>query len=77
MGDPARIPTVLQAIERIWRAHPDWRLGQLVCNLAAWADPTQEVVWDIEDDVLVAEVQRHLAQLDSDGAETHQVPRSA
>jgi len=62
MRDPDRIPLVLQEIERIWRLHPDWRLGQLVCNLAAWADPTQNVVWDVEDDVLVAEAQRHLEQ---------------
>ncbi|HMC64574.1 MAG TPA: hypothetical protein VKI65_06520 [Gemmataceae bacterium] len=62
MRDPERISTVLEQIERIWRLHPDWRLGQLVSNLAAWADPTRDGVWDIEDDVLVAEIERHLAQ---------------
>jgi hypothetical protein len=62
MRDPERIPLVLQEIERLWRLHPDWRLGQLVCNLAAWADPTQNIVWDVEDDVLVAEAQHHLEQ---------------
>ena len=61
MRDPSRIPKVLEAIEKIWRLHPDWRLGQLVCNLAAWSDPTQNIVWDIEDDSLMAEVERHLA----------------
>lgn len=62
MRDPKRIPVVLQEIERLWRAHPDWRLGQLVCNLAAWADPSQNIVWDVEDEILVAEAQRHLNQ---------------
>jgi uncharacterized protein YihD (DUF1040 family) len=62
MRDPNRIPLVLQEIERLWQAHPDWRLGQLVCNLAAWADPMQNIVWDVEDEVLVAEAQRHLEQ---------------
>ena len=62
MRDPNRIPLVLQEIEKLWRLHPDWRLGQLICNLAAWADPTQNIVWDVEDDVLVAEVQCHLKQ---------------
>ena len=38
------------------------RLGQLVCNLAAWVDPSQNIVWDVEDDVLLAEAQRHLAK---------------
>jgi uncharacterized protein YihD (DUF1040 family) len=62
MRDANRIGTVLEAIERIWRLHPDWRLGQLVCNVAAWVDPTQEVIWDLEDDVLVKEIERHLEQ---------------
>jgi hypothetical protein len=62
MRDPNRIPLVLQEIERLWRLHPDWRLGQVICNLAAWADPTQNIVWDVEDDVLMAEAQRHLEQ---------------
>lgn len=62
MRDPKRIPVVLQEIERLWQAHPDWRLGQLVCNLAAWADPSQNIVWDVEDEILVAEAQRHLNQ---------------
>ena len=63
MRDPQRISVVLEQVERIWRLHPDWRLGQLICNLAAWADPTQNIVWDIEDDTLIAEIQQHLSQL--------------
>lgn len=62
MRDPDRIPKVLRDVERLWRLHPDWRLGQLICNLAAWADPTENIVWDIEDDALVAEIRRHLRQ---------------
>ena len=61
MRDPERIPLVLQEIEKVWRLHPDWRLGQLVCNLAAWIDASQNIVWDVEDDALVAEAQRHAA----------------
>jgi len=68
MRDPKRIPLVLQEVERIWQAHPDWRLGQLICNLSAWADPTQNIVWDVENEVLVAEVQRHLEQLGESAA---------
>ncbi len=62
MRDPERIPLVLQEIERAWRLHPDWRLGQLVCNLAAWIDASQNIVWDVEDDALVAEARRHVAE---------------
>lgn len=70
MRDPDRIPLVLKEIEKVWRLHPDWRLGQLVCNLAAWVDPTQNIVWDVEDDVLLAEAQRHLAK-DADAGEVN------
>lgn len=32
MRNPERIPTILKAIEEVWRQHPDWRLGQLLFN---------------------------------------------
>ncbi len=63
MRDPNRITEVLEQIEKIWRLHPDWRLGQLLSNLAAWNNPTaREAVWDIEDDVLITEIQKHITQ---------------
>lgn len=65
MRDPNRIPEVLEEIEHLWRLHPDWRLGQLISNLAAWSDPVEGSVYDIEDDALVEEVHRHLSQLAS------------
>lgn len=58
MRNPERIPEVLAEIERIWRMYPDMRLGQLVSNIADWAETS---VWDIEEDDLTAEIQRHLA----------------
>ena len=62
MRDPERIRVVMQEIEKLWRLHPDWRLGQLVCNLAAWIDASQNIVWDVEDDALIAEAQQHVAK---------------
>lgn len=59
MRDPDRIPEVLEELERIWRHYPSWRLGQLITNVADWADQS---VWDLEEDVLLAEIKRHLAQ---------------
>jgi hypothetical protein len=56
--DPERISTVLKSLEKIWRRHPDWRLGQLIANIADWAD---ETVWDLDEDSLLAEIERHLA----------------
>ena len=63
MRNPDRIPQVLEEIEQLWRQHPDWRLGQLICNLAAWADPDAASPYDLEDDELVAEIERHMSQL--------------
>lgn len=57
---PERIPLVLQKVEEIWREHPDWRLGQLIENISMWADPAQVSAWDLEDNVLVAQIKRHL-----------------
>ncbi|OHD18657.1 MAG: hypothetical protein A2Y38_19490 [Spirochaetes bacterium GWB1_59_5] len=50
MRDPERISKVLAQIERIWRANPDWRFGQLFVNALEGND----VPYYIEDDVLLA-----------------------
>ena len=42
------------------RRYPALRLGQLVANVADWAD---EGVWDVEDEDLLRVARRHLAQL--------------
>ncbi len=62
MRDAQRIPSILKHVEGLWRLHPDWRLGQLVCNLAAGVDPSRNAVWDIEDEQLVAEIERFVSQ---------------
>jgi hypothetical protein len=33
MRDPARIPRICKKLEKVWKKHPDQRLGQLVSNL--------------------------------------------
>ena len=33
MRDPARIPRILNRLGELWTQVPDWRLGQLFCNL--------------------------------------------
>ena len=33
MRDPKRIDTVLNKLKELWELVPDWRLGQLVCNI--------------------------------------------
>jgi NADPH-dependent curcumin reductase CurA len=51
---------VLAAIAELWRHHPDWRLGQLVANVAGWTDIE---IWDVEDEQLIEAVRQHLLQL--------------
>ena len=38
MRDPNRIEPMLKAIKELWNLVPDWRLGQLVVNLARASD---------------------------------------
>jgi hypothetical protein len=51
---------LLEAVAELRRRYPDWRLGQLVANIAGWAD---QDVWDVEDEQLLAAAQLHLQQL--------------
>ena len=37
MRNPERIEEVLQALSDAWHKVPDWRLGQLLCNLQSAA----------------------------------------
>lgn len=52
MRNPERINRVIESIRRVWHLVPDWRLGQLLCNLS------REVgTWNsffVEDDLLEA-----------------------
>ena len=33
MRDPNRIPNVCKRLAELWSKVPDWRLGQLFCNI--------------------------------------------
>ena len=46
------------ALTELSRLYPHWRIGQLVANVAGWADAD---IWDAEDANLLAAVQNHLA----------------
>jgi hypothetical protein len=66
MTDP-KYPRLEEAVHRnlcdvlleIRRRFPDWRLGQLVCNLSTLSDSGFEV-WDIEDEQLLDSAVRFL-----------------
>ncbi|TBN14672.1 hypothetical protein [Hyunsoonleella pacifica] len=52
MRDKNRIPKILNELERIWRANPDFRLGQLIVVGVKPKEPCSEV-FNIEDDDLL------------------------
>ncbi len=51
---------LLAVIAALCQCYPDWRFGQLVANVAGWAD--QEVC-DVEDEQLLEAARLHLEQL--------------
>ena len=58
MRDPARIHEILKVIEELWQKEPDWRLGQLFCNLV----PKFELsTYFIEDDEVLEQLKTFLA----------------
>jgi hypothetical protein len=50
---------LLRAIAELCERYPQWRLGQLIANVAGWAD---QAVWDAEDEQLLEAARRHLEQ---------------
>ncbi|WP_193786903.1 hypothetical protein [Lacinutrix algicola] len=52
MRDKNRIPKILNELERIWKANPDFRLGQLIVAGAIPKEPCPEVFY-IEDEKLL------------------------
>jgi hypothetical protein len=51
---------LLAAIAQLLQRYPDWRLGQLIANVAGWAD---REIWDVEDEQLLEAARSHLQQL--------------
>lgn len=54
--------SLLEAIVAVLDCYPNWRLGQLVANIAGWADVD---VWDVEDEQLLAAATAHLQHIAS------------
>jgi hypothetical protein len=51
---------LLAMIAEVCQRYPDWRLGQLVANVAGWAD---QEIWDVEDEQLLEAARLHLERL--------------
>jgi hypothetical protein len=52
---------LLEVINELRRAYPEWRFGQLVCNVATWARGAEaSAVWDVEDAEFIRTAREHL-----------------
>ena len=52
MRDPNRIPDILNELEKVWKANPDFRLGQLI-TVATRPTSPHPVTFYIEDDKML------------------------
>ncbi len=54
---------LIEALSKLRRLFPDWRMGQMVSNLVMAAGGTDaSAIWDIEDDRLLAAARRLIAR---------------
>ncbi|GEM_PF-1123646 len=51
---------LLVTFTELCQRYPNWRFGQLVANVAGWADAD---VWDVEDEQLLQAARMHMQQL--------------
>jgi hypothetical protein len=57
---------LFDALAELCRRYPHWRFGQLVSNVAGWADIDP---WDVEDEQLLTAARVHLDQAATWGEE--------
>ncbi len=61
---PAQRQDILRLLERLSELTPEVRFGQLIANLSYLAvGPTNEAIWDMEDEQLVAAIRKHITDL--------------
>ena len=57
---------LLEAVAELCEKHPNWRLGQLIANVAGWAD---QGVWDVEVEQLFEAARLYLHPVEEEAAE--------
>jgi hypothetical protein len=50
---------LLTVMAELCQRYPDWRFGQLISNVAGWAD---QEIWDVEDKELLQAARSHLQE---------------
>jgi hypothetical protein len=63
MMEPVR-KEILRLLEQLSELAPEVRFGQLIANLSYLASgPTNEAIWDMEDEQLLEAIRQHIADL--------------
>jgi hypothetical protein len=56
---------LVAALAKLIERYPQWRFGQLVCNVAAWAgEPAPHEVENVSEEAMLKAAQSHLARLE-------------
>lgn len=53
MRDPNRIDPIMEKLTELWKLHPDWRLCQLLSNIAKKVNWKQDDLFHLGDDKLL------------------------
>jgi hypothetical protein len=62
--DDSELFSVLKEMRSLY---PDWRFGQMVCNVTVWAHgPDKSSIWDIEDAEFIRAARAHIANKSSE-----------
>ena len=61
-GDNTR-SDILDALDKLMQEHPDWRIGQLVANIAFLARQTDSATWDVENEEFIQASRQHLQRI--------------
>ena len=62
MSDDTR-RDILDVLEKLMQEHPEWRVGQLVANVAFLARQTNSATWDVENEEFVQTARQHLQRM--------------
>jgi len=54
---------LLEVLEALMTEHPDWRIGQLVANIAFLACQTNSAIWDVENEQFLQAARQHLQRM--------------
>ena len=62
---PNETQDLVAAFAKLTERYPQWRFGQLVCNVAAWAgEPAPHEVENVSEEAMLKAAQSHLARLE-------------